>query len=195
MRRQQDKDLMKSIPSGITVEVQRPWDGSMLGMLKGEKMATPTGAKLVRDEVRRGSSHNLTFSNFISDEMGSFWNEVVLQNVQSSHSWGWGGWGCLREVYGACTKVPNWKRACHVHEIERSAAQETTKWGWSHSVNCGKESGFGIWTFIWNAMEFKWLWMGKEWHLYLIYIWKKITLAVMWKKAKRKKAQREIRTC
>ena len=61
----------------------------MLGMLK-ETKATLVGAKLVRDEITRGNSHNLTFSHFIFDEMGRFWNEVVLQNVWSSHGWGCG---------------------------------------------------------------------------------------------------------
>lgn len=195
MKRQQDKDLMRSIPSRITAEVQRPWDGNMLGMLKGEKMATTTGAKLVREEVRRDSSHDLTFSNFISDEMGSFWNEVVLQNVQSSHSWGWREWGCLREVYGACTEVPNWKRACHVHVPQ---LHETTKWDWGHSVNWGKESGFEIWTFIWNAMELKWLykWGRNDKMIYAWFVFeKKIAQAVMWEKAERKKAKGKIRTC
>lgn len=60
--------------------------GIQLGMLKGEKMATLVGAKLLRDEVRPDSINNLTFSNFISHDMGNFWNKVVLQNFQSSHS-------------------------------------------------------------------------------------------------------------
>lgn len=44
-------------------------------------MAIVAGAKLVRDEVRKGRSQNLELSESISVEMESLWSGVVLQNV------------------------------------------------------------------------------------------------------------------
>lgn len=48
---------------------------------EGKKMAIVAGAKLVRDEVRKGRSQNLELSESISVEMESLWSGVVLQNV------------------------------------------------------------------------------------------------------------------
>lgn len=47
---------------------------------------------------------------------------MVLQNAQSSYGGFRGSAEGLREVLRACTKVLNWKRACHVHGIERRSA-------------------------------------------------------------------------
>lgn len=48
---------------------------------KKKKMAIVAGAKLVKDEVRKGRSQNLEFSKSISVEMGRLWNGVVLHNI------------------------------------------------------------------------------------------------------------------